>query len=263
MIIDIHSHLNFPEFDSDREKVILDMQSNNVATITVGTSLETSKSAVELADKYPFIASTIGIHPTEKEDFNQDVFTSLINTNVVAVGECGLDYFRGKESETFQRLNFEKQIDFAQKSRLPIMVHSRPTKGTSDAYFDIVDMLVSTASSWPSDIPRGNMHFFSGNLDSARLLLNQGMTLSFDGPITFTSDYDDVIEFTPLDSIHVETDAPFAAPVPYRGKRSDPTMVEFVIERISQIKRIDKEDLKKQLLINAFSTFPQLKNALR
>lgn len=263
MIIDIHSHLTFPEFDADREEILEEMKQHDIATITVGTSYHVSSEAVKLAAAFQKSGATIGIHPTEQEIFDSSAFTNLITEQVVAVGECGLDYFRGRELEHLQRSNFEAQIDFARHHRLPLMIHARPTKSTSDAYHDVADMLIATASDWPSDVPRGDMHFFSGDIDSARRLLDAGMTLSFDGPITFTHEYDEVIAFTPLDRIHAETDAPFAAPAPYRGKRCSPLMVIPIIERIAVIKGQSFEDLKITLEQNAFQTFPGLVNALR
>jgi TatD DNase family protein len=263
MIIDIHSHLNFPEFDNEREEIIKKMRSRNISTIVVGTSRKTSEECIMLAQAHPHIAATIGIHPLCEEVFRDRDFDDLITPNVVALGECGLDYYRGRQLETLQRANFEAQIAYASQHLLPLMIHARPERGTMNAYVDVVEMLDYTAHAWPQDVPRGDVHFFAGDITCARKFLEQGMTLSFDGPITYGHEFDEIIEFIPLDRLHVETDAPFAAPIPYRGQRSSPLMVDKVVERIAQVKKIPEAELIDILEQNAFRTFPRLIDALR
>lgn len=257
---DAHSHLNFPQYDKDREKVVRRMRDEDVWTITVGTSAQTSKEAVDLARGHEHLFATIGVHPTDAaEGFDDVCFNSLVsNSKVVAVGECGLDYFRlgdelSKEKET-QRSVFEQHIDFALKHDMPIMFHLRPSKGTMDAYEDALDMLGGYSRSHRNGI-RGNSHFFVGDVDVARGFLDLGITLSFDGPITFTREYDEVVRFVPIDMIIAETDAPFAAPEPYRGKRNEPVYVKRIVEAMSKIRGGDFEALRTALVDNVFRMF--------
>jgi TatD DNase family protein len=259
--IDIHSHLNFPQFDEDRDAIIATMKEEGIATITIGTGLETSQEAVELASKYEHLFATIGIHPTDAEEaFDEVAFEALLGPKVVAVGECGLDYFRGmrdggesdKGYKEKQRTLFIQQIDFAQKHRLPLMLHCRASKGTQDAYEEALDILAQHKS------VKGNFHFFAGNLSVAKRAIENGFSLSFDGPITFTNDYDEVIRFVPDDMIMAETDAPFAAPVPHRGKRNEPTFVISIVKRLAAIRGVDVQDFREQLITNAQKAFPKL-----
>ncbi len=262
LYIDIHSHLNFPQFDEDREALIAKMLEEGIATITVGTGLKTSQEAVVLAEKHPHLFATIGIHPTDADEtFDEAAFEALCMPKVVAVGECGLDYFRGlrdggQEDATYkekQRAVFIAQIEFARKHELPLMLHCRASKGSQDAYEEALDIL--------ADYPevKGNFHFFAGDLAVAKRAVGAGFSLSFDGPITFTSDYDEVIRFVPDDMIMAETDAPFAAPVPHRGKRNEPAFVIPIVERLAAIREVDVHDFREQLIKNAKKAFPKLR----
>lgn len=250
---DIHSHLNFPQFDADRDALIARMKEERIGTITVGTDLRTSREAVMLAEQHEHLFATIGIHPTDSEEsFDADAFSVLAqHVKVVAVGECGLDYFHVQDAgaRTRQRRLFEEQIVFAQQHALPLMIHARPSKGTMDAYEETLSILREHA-----DI-KANFHFFAGNLSIAKQAVEMGYTLSFDGPITFVDEYDEVVRYVPKDRIMAETDAPFAAPAPFRGKRCDPTMVRHVAERIADIRGIDRTVMASQLVENALKTF--------
>ncbi len=251
--IDIHSHLNLEQFDTDRDSVIEDLKQKNIATITVGCDYKTSVLAIELADKYEHLFACVGQHPTDTvEDFDYDKFLSLAkNEKVVAIGECGLDYFRQKNDEIIEKQKniFLQQIKIAQTLNKPLMIHARPSKNSMDAYIDVLDILDGY-----KDI-KSNFHFFVGDLSIAKRILERGDTMSFDGPITFSRDYDEVIKFIPIESIMAETDAPFASPAPHRGKRCTPDMVTEVIKRIAEIKEMTFEDTSKQLLENANRVF--------
>jgi len=248
--IDIHSHLNIAPLSEDLEGVLSRMKENNVATITVGVDLETSRHAVNIAEAGELWA-TIGLHPTDndKEVFDYEAYKSLAqHPEVVAIGECGLDYFRNQDPQMKQKQEtlFRQHIKLAQEVGKPLMIHARPSKGTMDAYEDVLKILESIP-----EAPRANFHFFVGNIEIAKRILALGGTMSFDGPITFTTDYDDVLAFIPLESMHAETDAPFAAPAPYRGQKCEPWMVVEVVKKIAQIKGLPLEDVRKQLIENA------------
>ncbi len=252
--IDIHSHLNISPLSEDTEGVLARMKENNVASITVGVDFETSKQAIHIAESLDLWA-TIGLHPTDndKEVFNYEAYLALArHPEVVAIGECGLDYFRNQDPEmkTKQEALFRQHIKLAQEAGKPLMIHARPSKGSMDAYEDVLNILENIP-----EAPKANFHFFVGNIEIAQRILAIGGTMSFDGPITFTTDYDEVIAFVPLESMHAETDAPFAAPAPYRGKTCEPWMVIEVVRKIAQIKGLSLDQVKQQLLQNAISSF--------
>ncbi|MBU4480326.1 TatD family hydrolase [Patescibacteria group bacterium] len=255
---DIHSHLESSKFDQDREEIISRMKDEGVFTITVGTDLENSKKAVRLADKYENIFASIGLHPTDvKEDFKEEDYLELVkNKKVVAIGECGLEFFRlGEDAEDEKQRQidiFKKQIDFAVKYDKPLMIHCR------DAHTEVINILTEKKKEYGERL-RGNIHFFSGDVDMAQVYLDLGFMMSFTGVITFTKDYDEVIKFIPLDKIMSETDAPFVAPVPYRGKRCEPTYVKETVKRIAEIKELDEEVVKKAMIENAQEFF-KIKN---
>ncbi|MDQ3014431.1 MAG: TatD family hydrolase [bacterium] len=252
---DIHSHLNFDKYDEDREQVIKQLQDENIATITVGTGLETSQEAVGLADKYENLFATIGVHPADEpteSSFNELEFEKLVsNKKVVAIGECGLDYTRleNPEQEKARQKNlFEQQIEFAVKYNKSLMIHCR------DAYEDCISILKSKQQQYGERV-RGNFHFFTSPVEVAKQCLNIGFTVSFTGPITFVPEYSEIVKYVPLERIMTETDAPFASPVPHRGKRNNPLYVKEIVAKIAEIKGLDLEMVKKQLILTTFETF--------
>jgi TatD DNase family protein len=255
---DIHSHLNFPQFDEDREEVIQGMKGQGIWTICVGTDSATSARAAELAKLHENIFATIGIHPTDsEEEFDKKYFTGLAtNSKVVAVGECGLDYFHSNEagSKTQQKELFEAQIEFALEHDLPLVLHGRPERGSMDAYEDILTVLHSYASEAGEKL-RGDAHFFVGSVDIARQFLDLGFTLSFDGPVTFAREYDEVVRYVPQDQIMAETDAPFAAPAPFRGKRNSPLYLPYIVRGLAEIRGENEEVLNQAMVANARRLF--------
>ncbi len=258
-LFDIHSHLNFPQFDSDREEVIAHLKKNAIGTITVGTGEKTSREAVLLASAHDHVFATVGVHPTDaQESFDEKVFMELVrDPNVVAVGECGLDYYRNAEEETKTRQKelFSRHIFFAHKHNLPLMIHGRPSGRSMDAYEDILSLLADASFRLEGKHKNGNVHFFVGSTDIAKKFLDRGFTVSFDGPITFVRDYDDVVRYIPDDCIMAETDSPFAAPEPFRGKRCDPSMVANIARRIALIRGQEYARMAEKLVANAIRTF--------
>ncbi len=179
---------------------------------------------------------------------------------MVAIGECGLDYFRDEREETklIQKELFLKHIQLAQHVGKPLMIHARPSKGSMDAYEDVIQQLRMTNEELRKENKQElkmNFHFFVGNIEIAKQILELGGTMSFDGPITFTNEYDEVIRSIPLECIMAETDAPFAAPIPYRGKTCEPWMVEEVVKKIAEIKNEPLEKVRVQILENAKRVF--------
>lgn len=256
--IDIHSHINLEPLKQNEESVVLRMIEKEVGTIVIGVDMATSFEAISLAEKYDFVWAGIGLHPADnlEEVFDISKYKELgEHKKVVCIGECGLDYFRDQKEETKKRQKeiFIKHIELAISVGKPLMIHSRPSKGTMDAYEDVLDILEEYKKTNPS--LTGNFHFFVGDINIAKRALEIGFTMSYDGPITFSPDYDEVIKFLPIDSIMAETDAPFAAPVPHRGKPCEPFMVVEIVKKIAEIKGISEEEARLAILANTKRLF--------
>ena len=259
--IDIHSHLNDTRFDADIEEVLHRMRRSETISIVVGTDKGMSERAVALAETNDDLWATIGLHPTDndKEEFAVASYEKLAaHPRVVAIGECGLDYYwpehyawregEQKEKER-QRQLFIEQIAIARKVKKPLMIHGRPQKGSMDAYQDILSIL----KAYP-DVT-GNVHFFVGDIVIAKQFLDIGFTMSFTGVITFANEYDDVVRYLPLDRILNETDAPYVAPKAYRGTRNEPSYVGEITRRIAELKSVDRELVEQTLLQTATKMF--------
>ncbi len=256
--IDIHSHINLEPLFSNKEEVIAKMKENEVGTIVIGTDFEISEKAIEIAEKYDFIYSGVGLHPNDNlnEEFDYEKYLALAkNEKVVCIGETGLDYFRneGEDFKIRQKEIFKRHIELAIELNKPLMIHARPSKGSMDAYIDALDILEIYKKENPA--LHANFHFFVGDLEIAKRIIENNWTVSYDGPITFSHDYDEVIKFLPIENIMAETDAPFAAPVPYRGKTCEPFMVIEVINKIAEIKGLDLEITTTQIRENAKRIF--------
>ncbi len=284
--IDIHSHVNFKAFDADRDAVIKRALENDTWVINVGTQADTSKAAVDLALQYKEgVYAIIGLHPIhtgasyhdEKElgeggkEFTSrgEVFSKAhyrklfedkkTNEKIVAIGECGLDYFRcTPESIAKQKEAFTLQIELANEFNKPLMLHIRNNEkkelmegkeGIPNAYKDALELLKQYSK------VKGDVHFFAGNVEEAKSFVDFGFTLSFTGVITFTKDYDEVIKHTPLDMIMSETDAPYVTPIPHRGKRNEPVYVREVVKKIAQVKGLSEDEVARAIIANARRVF--------
>jgi len=244
--LDIHCHLNFDDFNSDRKEVIECAQAEGVGMIVVGTDLESSKKAIEIAHDYENIWATIGMHPTdEKEKFDLEIYKKLAkNKKVVGIGECGLDYYRGDyENREYQKEVFEKHIEIANESNKPLMLHLR-SSASQNAYEDALEIIKKKSK------VRGNVHFFAGSYGEAKKFFDLGFTISFTGVITFARNYDEIIKNAPLNMIMSETDAPYVSPIPYRGKRNEPVFVKEVAHMIAKIRGESDEKVLTQLVYN-------------
>ena len=257
---DIHSHVNDKRFADDLPDVLARMREASVASIVVGTDREMSEAAIALAEEHDDLWATIGQHPTDNhaENFDAEWYAEQAkHARVVAIGECGLDYYwptekpQGDldEEKLRQHELFEAQIVIAREAKKPLMVHGRPSRGSMDAYEDILAMLKRHPGI------RGNIHFFVGNTDIAKQFLDLGFTMSFTGVLTFTHDYDEVVKYIPLDRIMGETDAPYVAPVPHRGKRNEPAFVVETVGAIARIRGVDEHLVREALLANTCKTF--------
>ena len=294
MLFDSHSHLHLSQFNSNREEVIKKLRDLSIKTINVGTDLEESKKAIELSKKYPdLLYASVGLHPTDNSEENfsakggpasgwdVDKYRELAkNENVVAIGECGLDYYRSpSEMEiTRQKEIFIKQIELAKELNKPVILHCRPSAGSQDVYEDVIGIienflparLAEAPAKRAGDPPKGEKfngvaHFFVGSKEIAKKFLDLGFYISFAGPITFhptgdhpkggASQYKEVVEYVPINRILVETDSPFAAPLPYRGRRNEPAYVEFVARKIAEWKELDFKEVTEQTFKNAKKIF--------
>ncbi len=284
MYFDAHTHAHFAAFEKDWKEVIDRALEAGVRLINVGTQKDTSRRAVEVAHEYKEgVYAAVGLHPihTEKsfhdsqefgtfshsqecenvgftsrgEDFDYEYYKKLAeDPKVVAIGECGLDYYRieqmanSKEQIPKQRKAFEAQIKLAHDVKKPLMIHCR------NAFSDLIGTLKAKSSQLKTDSP-GVIHFFTGTTEDAKQLLNLGFSFTFGGVITFARDYDEVIKAIPTDRILSETDAPYVAPVPYRGKRNEPAYVVEVVKKLAEIKNVSVEEMKNQIWENARRIF--------
>jgi len=280
--IDIHSHVNFKVFDEDRDEAVRRALDSDTWMINVGTQVDTSKKAVEMANQYEEgVYAIIGLHPihtgasyhdekelgeggkeftSRGEIFNKEDYRKLLqDPKVVGIGECGLDYYRcDEESIEKQKLAFVAQIELANEFGKPLMLHIRHDVNHTEhnAYKDSLEILKKHLDEKKLPVgARGDVHFFAGTLEEAKAFLDFGFTLSFTGVITFTHDYDEVIKNTPLDMIMSETDSPYVTPIPHRGKRNEPSYVREVVKRIAEIKNLTEEEVASAIIANAKRVF--------
>ncbi len=255
---DSHSHVQLSEFDVDREEVIQRIEESNMGTVCVGVDQKTSREAVDLAIQNKNIFACVGQHPVDTiEVFDLAFYKDLLlQKKVVAIGECGLDYFRGADETEKERQRdlFIKHIDLSLETGKMLMLHVRPTKGSMDAYEDALTILEGYQKEHGARL-KGNAHFFAGTADIAMRFVSIGFTISFSGVITFAREYDAVVRAVPLDMILSETDAPFAAPVPYRGRRNEPVYVSEVAKKIAEIRGDDPEVVLRAVVQNAQRVF--------
>jgi TatD DNase family protein len=246
---DIHSHLNFKDYDADREEVIKRLRESETHTIVIGTDLASSKSAVELADKHEGIYAAIGIHPIDDKGgvFDEAAFEELMkHPKVVSIGECGLDFYHAKKEEDFERQKalFLKQLHFAVNHGKPLMIHAR------NAYQELLEILEPLHTEHGAKL-RGNIHFFSGNWEEAQRFHAIGFTTSFTAVITLTSEFDEVVKKSPMNMILSETDAPFVSPANHKGERNEPAYVSEVVKRMAELRGASLEEVRVALVENA------------
>ncbi len=256
---DAHSHIQGSEYDTDRDELLAELVYKHIGTIAVGVDLKSSKSAVALAHAHKNVFASVGLHPTDaNEQFDAKIFTELTNNSrTVAVGECGLDYFQVKDitnARTKQVPIFEAQIAFAATVKKPLMIHARPSDGTMDAYHEIIDLLKSAKREY-GDALTGNIHFFTGGIEEEKEFLSIDFTVSYTAVLVFTHNYDEVVRYAPLCSILSETDSPYVAPPPNRGKRNSPFAVMDVVHTIARIRNEDEELVRRAMVENAKRVF--------
>lgn len=270
---DIHAHLHFPAYKDDRD-ALMARTLQDTWVINIGSSKNTSREAVNLAHKYPEgVYAAVGLHPIHTDssfvdenesegdlletEFDYEFYKNLaLDPKVVAIGECGLDFFHLNENTKAKQMEiFKKHIDLSLDVDKPLMLHVR------DAYEPVLEILKGYKDKYDDKL-RGNVHFFAGSIEIARQFLALGFTLSFTGVITYPKskkagicDYEAIIKEIPIESIMAETDAPYVAPVPYRGKRNESLYVSEVVKKIAKIKGIDIDKTSEMLVNNAKRSF--------
>lgn len=274
--IDTHAHVNINAFTDDYGEVIDRARGEDVAHINVGTQYDTSKRCVEIAKEYDdSVYAIVGLHPihtsasfhdeqelgaeakaftSRGEVFDKEKYRELAKSDkVVGIGECGFDYYRLEDdTREKQEAAFIAQIELANELGLPLMIHTRDAKGNeasalseTNVYDDTYAVLKQYAK-----VP-GNIHFYAGTYEQSKRFFDIGFSVSFTGVITFAESYHEVVRQAPLDMIHAETDCPYVAPVPHRGKRNEPAYVKEVYKKIAEIRGEDEEVVRTQLVENA------------
>lgn len=252
MIFESHAHYDDKAFDEDREALLSVMRENGIAYIVnVGASLESTETTIALTRKYPFIYGAAGVHPNETGALNEENFAWLEQQcrqpKVAAVGEIGLDYYWDKPSHETQKKWFERQLDLARDVQKPVIIHSR------DAAKDTYDIMTAKNA---SEIG-GVIHCYSYSVDMALDYVKMGFYIGIGGVVTFKNarKMKEVAEAVPLERILLETDSPYLAPAPYRGKRNSSLYLPLIAKELSQIKGIDYEQVVRQTCENAKRLF--------
>ena len=246
-IFDTHAHYDSGAFNSDRYELLADLPNHDVELIlNPGCDLESSRTAVELAEKFPHVYAAVGFHPSDCADFNEEAVDELRklaqqHPKVRAIGEIGLDYYwKDNPPKEFQAEVFHRQMELAEELNLPVIIHDR------EAHQDCLNIVKSHPN------VNGVYHCYSGSIEDAKTLVKMGWMISFTGVITFKNARRslEIIEWLPMDRIMVETDAPYLTPEPFRGKRNDSAKVRYMIETIANVKGMDPEEVARITLEN-------------
>jgi TatD DNase family protein len=261
VFVDSHAHLEMEQFNPDREQMIgraRDAGVRNIVAIGSGTGPGSLDCGIRLAEQYEFIYATIGIHPHEAKlatdaDF-QELEALAKRPKVIAWGEIGLDYFYDHSPRELQQQVFLKQMELARAAKLPIVIHCRPSDKSENAWDDCLQLI---EQNWRASGLGGILHCFTGSQEHARRALDLGFMISFAGNLTFpkAQSIRDAAKQVPLDRILIETDSPFLAPVPNRGKRNEPAFVKEVARQLGEIRGLTTEDAGQQTAENFYRFF--------
>jgi len=249
MFIDSHAHLEMQQFDADREAMLARAHAAGVETILAigsGTGPGSLDCAVKLAQQHDFIYATIGIHPHEAKLATDTDFAELAQLagaeKVIAWGEIGLDYYYDYSPRQIQKEVFIRQMELARLAKLPIIIHCRPSENSENAWHDCMRLL---NEHWMPSGLGGVLHCFTGSLADMQAALDLGFMISFAGNVTFTKAQEirDAAKQVPLDRMFIETDSPFLAPIPHRGKRNEPAFVKEVARQIGELRGVPAEEI--------------------
>ena len=252
MIIDTHAHYDDEQFDIDREEILNRMQDNGIELIVnVGADMETSEQTLKLTEQFPFVYGAVGVHPNSTMELDESKIERLKELagmpKIVAIGEIGLDYYWDEPNRETQKRWFDRQMELAREVKLPMIIHSR------DAAKDTLDMMKAAHA---GDIS-GVIHCYSYSVEMAREYLNMGFYLGIGGVVTFKNAkmIKEVVAYAPIDSIVLETDCPYLAPEPNRGKRNSSLYLPSVVEEIARIKGLDAEEVIEITKTNALKLY--------
>ncbi|MBQ7775510.1 MAG: TatD family hydrolase [Lachnospiraceae bacterium] len=256
MIIDTHAHYDDKAFEEDRAEVLASMAEQGIGRIVnIGSSLGACRRTIALMEQYDFIYGALGVHPTDSGELTEADIEWLREMcaleKCVAVGEIGLDYYWDEPERDIQKKWFVRQLALAKEVKLPVVIHSR------DAAQDTVDIMKAEHA----EEIGGVIHCYSYSKELAKTFLDMGFFIGVGGVVTFNNGkkLKEVVDYAPLDRIVIETDCPYLAPVPFRGKRNDSRKLPYVIEQIAEIKGISKEEVEETTCRNAFELYKKLK----
>ena len=261
MFIDSHAHLDGERFDADREQVIARAREagvQNIVAIGNGDGPEQIDCGIRLAEKYQFIFATLGIHPHEARLADEAAYQNMErlarHPKVIALGEIGLDFFYDHSPREAQREVFVRQMELAATAKLPIVIHCRPSEGSDDAWEDCLGLM---REHWAGNGLGGILHCFTGNWPQAKRALELGFMISFAGNVTFpkAQQIRDAAVEVPLDRMLIETDAPFLAPVPHRGKRNEPAFVVETARKLGELRGVSGEEVGERTTRNFYNFF--------
>lgn len=259
MIFETHAHYDDKKFDKDRKKLIESMPSKGIGRIiNVGSSIETTKTTIEIAKEYDYVYAAVGVHPSDVDCLNEETFAWLKEQTkwekTVAIGEIGLDYYWDKEPEIQknQRYWFKRQMELARETGLPVIIHSR------DAAADTYDLMKEIHA---DEIP-GVIHCYSYSPEMAKEFVKMGYYIGVGGVVTFKNGkkLKQTVKEIPIEKILLETDCPYMAPEPNRGTRNDSSNIPYVVEEIARIKGISTEEVEKITWDNAMNLFKRVKS---
>lgn len=251
-IFDTHAHYDDEAFDEDRDTLLTQLPAEGIAkVVNIGASLTSCRRTLELMDRYDYIYGAIGVHPSETAELNEENFRWIKEAcghgKCVAVGEIGLDYYWEKPDHDIQKKWFMRQMDLARELALPVVIHSR------DAAKDTVDLMTEAKA---GEIG-GVIHCFSYTKETARIFLDMGFYIGIGGVLTFQNakKLKEAVEYIPMERIVLETDCPYLAPVPFRGKRNSSLNIPYVIDAMAQLKGISPEEIQQQTWKNAHDLY--------
>lgn len=252
MIFETHAHYDDAKFDTDREMLLAELPQRGISpVINAGSSIATTKTTLSLAQEYPFLYAAVGVHPSDVDDLNEDTYawlrqqTTLQKT--VAVGEIGLDYYWPEPDHETQKKWFLRQLDLAREIKKPVIIHSR------DAAKDTVDLMTEAHA----EEIGGVIHCYSYTKETAKIFLDMGFYFGIGGVLTFKNakKLKEAVEYIPMDRIVLETDCPYLAPEPNRGKRNSSLNIPYVIAAMAQIKGITEEEVRKAAWDNSLRLY--------
>ena len=249
-MIDTHSHINFADYKENFDSFIENLKNNEIDNVIIpGVEPSTFDEIITLCEQYNIIYGAIGVHPSEAKTYTdeteKEIYKLCKNEKIIATGEIGLDYYWEQETKELQKEVFRKQLKIAEELQVPVLIHDR--EAHKDTFNIIQEFKLKDVI----------FHCFSGNVEFAKKCIDKGYYIAIGGVVTFKNakDLKEVAKIVPLDKLLLETDAPYLAPVPYRGKLNTPAYLKYIAQEIANIREIDVEEVKKQTTINAQKIF--------